>query len=303
MIEALRKQQSRSYTMEDVYNKVGISRQGHHQQIERSSKSLLSEADLVRKIKKWREKHPKMGGRIMYYSMREKGIEISLGVNKFEQIVSQNGLGAGIAKSKKPLTSDGKGRACYPNLTHGLILKGINELIVGDITYFDIKGQWHYIFTLKDVYSQHIVGLHAAASMQSKHLLTVLKACEKLRGSQVLHECIHHSDNGSQYNSNAYVKRLKTLKMRISRSQGCQENGSAEQLNHVVKNMYLNHWSIASLRQLQEACKEVQYLNNHERVIKQLGNRTPLAFEFYIKSLDREKRPIKELHDFNSEKK
>ncbi|MBK9023482.1 MAG: hypothetical protein IPL69_05790 [Saprospiraceae bacterium] len=38
-------------------------------------------------------------------------------------------------------TSDGKGKKTYPNLTNGLVLNGINQLIVGDITYYMVDGK------------------------------------------------------------------------------------------------------------------------------------------------------------------
>ena len=302
MIRSLSKLESRPYSMAQVHKMLGTSRQSYHQQAARNHKVLHKELDIVSQVKDWRLAHPKMGSRQMYYSMLEQGIALEVGVNKFEQIVSSYGLGVGVARKRGPLTSDGKGKEAYPNLTNGLIVRGINQLIVGDITYFDIKNSWHYVFTLKDVYSQYIVGLQAAETMEAKHLLSVLKACELLRGDLSLRDCIHHSDNGSQYNSSIYVKELHRLKMRISRSDNCQQNGSAEQLNHIVKNMYLSQWSIGSLRELKQACREMQYLNNHERAIKQLGNRTPVGFEMYINTLTDEQRPEKRMYDFNDYK-
>ena len=299
MIAALKRREDRAYSMERVYQMLGTSRQAIAQQGNRQDRLLSQEADVLSKVRDWRKHHPKMGSGAMYYSMVEKGILFGVGVNKFEQIVSRHGLGAGIAQRTGPYTSDGKGRCCYLNLTNGLVIKGINRLLVGDITYFDIEGKWHYIFTLKDVYSQYIVGLRAANTMQGEHVLATLKSCEPLRGSQALKGCIHHSDNGSQYNSISYIKRLNDLKMKISRAEGCQQNGSAEQLNHIVKNMYFNYWSISSLHELQQACKEFQYLNNYERAIEQLGHKTPSAFEQYINSLAAQDRPAKRLYDFS----
>ena len=294
--------ESRDYSMEQIHKMLGTSRQGYHQQAARNHKALLQEIDIVSQVKDWRLAHPKMGSRQMYHSMLGQGIELKVGINKFEQLVSNYGLGVGVARKRGPLTTDGKGKGAYSNLTNGLVIRGINQLIVGDITYFDIKSTWHYVFTLKDVYSQYIVGLQAAETMEARQLLSVLKACEELRGSQSLKGCIHHSDNGSQYNSSIYVKELHRLKMRISRSDNCQQNGSAEQLNHIVKNMYLSQWSIGSLSELKQACREMQYLNNHERAIKQLGNRTPVGYEMYINTLTDERLPEKRMYNFNDYK-
>ena len=299
MITAMKTYDNRPYSMERLYRFLGISRQWYSQHALRQYDNTAKENQIVNHVKKWRKYHPKMGSRQMYFSLTNQGIDLEVGINKFETIVSKHHLGVGTAKRFRPLTSDGKGKGNYPNLTNGLILNDINCLIVGDITYFDIKGEWFYIFTLKDVYSQYLLSLVAANTLEELHAITALEECQIIRGTNAIKGCIHHSDNGSQYNGNAYKKRLSKLEMKISRADNCQQNGSAEQLNHIIKNMYLNHWSISSLRELKQACKELQYLNNHQRVISQLEQRTPVAFENYIQILNAAQRPINKMYDFS----
>lgn len=284
--------------MERMHQFLGTSRQWYSQYTLRQSDKNTEANRIVHQVKQWRKNHPKMGSRQMYYSLVNQGVELQVGINKFENIVSKHHLGAGTAKRFRPLTSDGKGKGRYSNLTNGLIINDINCLIVGDITYFDINGKWFYIFTLKDVYSQFLLSLLAASSLEELHAIAALEECENIRGSMALKGCIHHSDNGSQYNGNAYKTRLSKLGMQISRADNCQQNGSAEQLNHIVKNMYLNQWSIGSLRELKQACKEVQYLNNHQRVILQLEQRTPADFEKHIQAVTADQRLKKKMYDF-----
>ena len=298
MITTLKTYDNRPYSMESLYRFLGTSRQWHSQYGSRQWDKIAEENRIVSVVKQWRKSHPKMGSRQMYYSLANQGEELQVGINKFENIVSKYDLGAGTAKRFRPLTSDGKGKDHYTNLTNGLIINDINCLIVGDITYFDIKGKWFYIFTLKDVYSQFLLSLKAASTLEGLHAVAALQECENIRGSKYLKGCIHHSDNGSQYNGNAYKLRLSKLEMKISRADNCQQNGSAEQLNHIVKNMYLNQWSIGSLRELKQACKELQYLNNYQRVIKQLKQRTPVDFEKYIRTLTADQRLKKKMYDF-----
>ena len=303
MITAIKAYHNRSFSMENLYRFSGGSRQWLSQYGTRQRNMAMLENIIIPIVKQWRKIHPKMGSRQMYHSLINQGIDLQVGVNKFERIVSKYGLGAGTAKRFRPHTSDGKGKEAFSNLTNGLVINNLNRLIVGDITYFDIRGEWFYIFTLKDVYSQYLLSLTAAGSLEEQHAITALKECQRNRGSQALKGCIHHSDNGSQYNGKAYKKLLSSLEMYISRAENCKQNGSAEQLNHIIKNMYLNHWSIRSLQELKEACRELKFLNNHQRVIKQLGQRTPVDFEKHIKSLSANQRPQKTMYDFNSETK
>lgn len=285
--------------MEQLYELLNTSRQWYHQKLNRLDRTKVRELPIVELIKNWRKRHPQMSSRIMFYSLKCQGHDLSIGVNKFEKIVIKYGLGCGRIYSRKPKTSDGLGREHYPNLTNGLIINDICKLMVGDITYFDINGKWHYIFTIKDVYSQLILSLVASRTLESKYVLMNIKDCIKQRGIALLIACILHSDNGSQYNSKLVKSKLGQLKIQISRAKNCHENGSAEQLNHIIKNMYLEHWSITTFEELKQACTELKYINNHERAIKQLGNLTPVAFEKYLKTIEPNQRPKKQMHDFD----
>ena len=289
---------ARPYSMESVFKMINKSRQQYHQALKRKSLSKQFEIQLLGIVKEFRKTHPKMGSRTLYYSLIESGVSLNIGVNKFERFMVEQNLTMGLSSRYGPKTSDGKGRNGYPNLTNGLTLTNVNQLIVGDITYFLLEGEWNYLFTLKDVYSQFILSLIPSRSLEALVALKALKTCEKIRGSQSLINTIHHTDNGSQYESTLYVKHLSKLKMQISRAENCQQNGSSEQLNHIIKNMYLKHWTISNFKQLEEACKELQFINNHKRAIKQLGNIPPFKFEKEIQNIPIEQRNKKILHDF-----
>lgn len=285
--------------MESVYRVLGKSRQQFYQQLQRDAKRKQSEAIIIDQVKDWRVHHTKMGSRTLYYSMKEAGITLGIGVTRFEQLLMRYGFTVPKIRRFVPKTSDGKGKRAYPNLTNGLMLTNINELIVGDITYFWVESKWHYIFTLKDVYSQHILSLNPSRTLEASNAVCSLLEAARIRGEPNLRGAIHHSDNGSQYESDDYKELISRLRISISRAEDCKQNGSAEQLNHIAKNMYLNQWSIKNFYELKQACKEVQYLSNHQRAIKQLGYKTPIGFEKYIRSLPDKSRPRKTLFDFN----
>jgi len=234
----------------------------------------------------------------MYHSLKASGIEILIGINKFEKLLAANNLTVNKIGKYGPKTSDGKGKREYPNLANNLIINGINQLIVGDITYYWVEDKWHFIFTLKDVYSQRILSLHPSKQMQAKDGVICLFECEKLRGKRRLKNAIHHTDNGSQYESAIYKHELQRLKLKISRAEKCQQNGSAEQLNYIIKNMYLDKWNIRTFRELVQACKELKYINNHQRAIKQLRYLTPIDYEKEIQNIPSNKRLNKQMHDF-----
>lgn len=82
----------------------------------------------------------------------------NLGVNKFERILSNNGLSV-VIKRKRIVTTTWIYEKSDQNLLNGLMLNDINQVIAGDITYLILKHKTFYVFTLKDRYSKGIVGL------------------------------------------------------------------------------------------------------------------------------------------------
>jgi putative transposase len=284
--------------MESVFREIGYSRQGLLQYQTKQEFNEHLKSDIVELVTNLRVGHPRMGSRVIYYTLRNKGVELGIGVTKFEQMVSQLKLTVPRVKTSYPKTSDGKGKKDYPNLLNGLIVNDISKVFVGDITYYKVDGKWHYIFTLKDIYSQRFLGLYPAKSLEAINAVHCLKQAIKQRGSSCLEGCIHHTDNGSQYEANIYMKKLEKLKMIVSRAENCLENGSAEQLNNIIKNMYLIPWGITTFSGLQAACKKIMRLNNVERSIKQLGGLSPQMFEESLKSIPLDQRRTKELYDF-----
>src|SRR5690606_26091355 len=200
------------------------------------------------------------------------GLDLGIGVNKFEHLVSDLGMTVGRVRTRKPKTSDGMGKKDYPNLSNGLIINDINQLFVADITYYEVDQKWHYIFRLKDVYSQREIETIASKNLKAENAVACLDGALLLRGAEALKNCIHHSDNGSQYEADIFKNKLLTLEMKISRAENCQQNGSSEQSHHICKNMYLDPWGITTFKELIVAVERFKYLNNFERPIKQLGN-------------------------------
>lgn len=289
----------RPYSNEYLYSALGISRQSLWSSDKRSSASSANVSLVKELVLKLREHHPGMGSREMYHSLKNKGTPPPFGINKFEDTVSALGLCAGRPKTKKPMGSDGKGKKDYPNLASGLVLVDINKLLVGDITYISIGRKWHYIFTLKDVYSQFILALVPSPNMKAANVLSCIGEAVKARGKKALRGAIFHTDNGSQYEAGEVLALLEHLHVVVSRAKDCQQNGSAEQLNNLVKNQYLEHWSPRSFQDLEKACRKVTRLHNHERAIPQLGNISPVEFERRLASIPLDQRPIKKMHEFN----
>ena len=289
----------RGFSMEALFEVADITRQAIWKDTKRSCQVKEEEERIIEQVIEFRKKHPKMGSRVLFHSMQNSLGSLEIGINKFEKLLTREGLAIKRKKSWIPKTSDGKGRKDYSNLSNGLILNDINQLFVSDITYYKISNTFYYIFTIKDVYSQRMLEILPCETLEAKNLIKCIQNVVKLRGTNNLENCIFHSDNGSQYDSNEVTVLLsKTLKMQISRSRCCQENGSSEQSHHIVKNMYLENKNITSFASLVKECKDVKHLINDERTVQQLKYLTPIAFENSLTQINLNERKKKQLYDF-----
>lgn len=291
----------RGFSMETLYKVAGISRQAIWKDAVKSRHISIEENQVINEVKYFRRRHPKMGSRVLFHSIKNTRGSLKIGINKFESLLSRKRLTIKRYKSWIPKTSDGKGKKDYPNLTNGLILNDINQLLVSDITYFRIRKTFYYIFTIKDVYSQRMLEILPANTLEAKHLISCIQNAVKLRGKSNLSQCIFHSDNGSQYDSILVTRLLsEKLKMQISRAQSCQENGSSEQSHHIVKNMYLESLQISSFEQLCKECKRIKFLINNERAVEQLRYLSPILFENSLTTIHLDSRLRKVLYDFKT---
>ena len=289
----------RKYSMESLYQHIGKTRQSVYNANLRFSEKQHIENSLLTLARHWRDSHPQMGSRVLYHTLKNKGVDMPIGINAFENLLSRNGLQAQRIKRFIPLTSDGKGKSNYPNLTNGLVLNNICQLIVADITYFWLCDKWAHLFVVKDVYSQRLLGLYPSWDMKAESAIKALHQALSTQQKERFLNCIHHSDNGSQYHSKLYRKILDNHQIKISRAKSCEENGSCEQMNHMIKNMYLRHYAPHNMEALLKACKKVKHLLNKERGVAQLGYKTVEEFELKISKMNPNQRPKKELYDFN----
>ena len=120
-----------------------------------------------------------------------------------------------------------------------------NQVWVGDITYVRLKGQFVYVSVLMDVFTRMVRGWQV-----SRHLTEPL-TLEPLQQAltQNVPE-IHHSDQGVQYLSRAYISTLISHGIDISLAHRGRpwDNGYAERLIRTLKEEEctaignLDHW-------------------------------------------------------------
>lgn len=150
-----------------------------------------------------------------------------------------------------------------------------NQLYVSDITYLPTRQGTVYLSLVTDAFSRKIVGAHVHSSLQTTGCLAALAQAVRQAGA-VATGCIHHSDRGSQYCSDAYQLALQAAQLRCSMTDGydCYQNALAERVNGILKDEFLFILP-DDLAQARLLVQQAVHLYNEERPHLSLHYLTP----------------------------
>jgi len=265
--------------MERFYRREGITRQGYSQAMVRQKEHSKMLAYIKQEVDNYRlVKDRRAGSRSLFHNLEIKEI-CNIGVNKFERLMSQQGWALAPYKTRLVTTKSCSRSREYDNLTKGLTINAINQLVVGDITYVYVSNQLYFLFLLTDVYSARITGWNFGTRMRAIEAHKAFFRWMDLRGIKNLKNCVHHTDGGRQYFSNLYLNVLLDNEIQVSVADNCLENGFAEQRNGLIKNHFLPTVQDGNPRDLPKKMDEILYIYNNERKQEALGWLSPSEFE------------------------
>ena len=132
---------------------------------------------------------------------------VSVGEGVVRRILRSDNLLA-VRKRKFVVTTDSKHPfKIYSNLAQYVKVETVNQLWVADMTYIRLGREFVYLAVVLDVFSRKVVGWSLGRSLHSTLPLAALDQALLSRKPQG--GLVHHSDRGSQYASDDYVKRLE----------------------------------------------------------------------------------------------
>lgn len=262
--------------MSTLYEITSIKKQSFFQMKKRREERLDEAEQIIFLANKIRADHPCMSAREIYFKVKPK----SMGRDKFEAFCFEHGYRVKKIKNFR-VTTNSSGVVRFPNLIRDLEVTGVNQVLVSDITYYEMNGRFYYITLIMDLFNREIVGFSASKSLRTADTtLPALVQVKKARGKTALEKAIIHSDGGGQYYSDEFKKLTKDLKMSNSMTQeSVLENSHAERLNGTIKNSYLYPYAPETFEGLQKELKRAVYMYNNGKPHKALNRMSPVQFK------------------------
>jgi putative transposase len=258
---------------------AGVSRAGYYRNWSACEprQEETSVRDMVQRVA-LAEKH--YGYRRIAVELRRAGFAVNH--KRVLRLMREDNLLCLRRRAFVPATTDSNhGWRVVPNLTHGIVLTGLDQLWVADITYIRMLEEFAYLAVVLDAFSRRVIGwaleMHLQASLAIAALTMALAARRPAPGS-----LIHHSDRGVQYACGDYAAILAAYDIRPSMSRiGCPyDNAKAESFMKTLKQEEVDgraYRDVAHARSAMGTFFEDVY--NHHRLHSALAYRPPAEFE------------------------
>jgi transposase InsO family protein len=263
---------------------AGVSRAGYYRHW--AASAPRQEETFVRDgVQRVALANQKYGYRRVAWQMRREGIVVNH--KRVLRLMREDNLLCLRRRAFVPATTDSQhGWRVVPNLARDMVLTGIDQLWVADITYIRLLEEFAFLAIVLDAFSRRVVGWalepHLQASLATAALDMALTARRPARGS-----LIHHSDRGVQYACNDYTALLEAhdIQASMSRIGNPYDNAKAESFMKTLKSEQLDGRPYRDVDQARHAIGSfIEDIYNCQRLHSALGYRPPVEFEANLPS-------------------
>lgn len=209
--------------------------------------------------------------------MREHLVKKGHQINpkRVRRLLRKMGLEAIYARPR--LSAPAPGHRIYPYLLRGLPVIRPNQVWGTDITYVRMRSGFAYLVAIMDWFSRYVLSWELSVTMDVSFCVTALEWALKEAKPEIF-----NSDQGAQFTSDQFTKRLLAQKVEISMDgRGrAMDNIFVERLWRTVKyeEIYLKDYE--SAQEAVENLRRFFLFYNRERIHQSLGYQTPAEVYF-----------------------
>lgn len=241
-------------TKSEVAKELGISRSSLYYQ----HKKPIEDMDVKSQIESVLTNHPAYGHKRIAW-------ELKLNHKRILRVMKKFNIKPYKRRAKKPWKKDdeGKPETRYPNLIKEISPINLiqNQIWVSDFTYIKYKGRFLYLATIMDLWDREIVGVNLSRFHNKELVLGAFEdAVSKSDKPNIL-----HSDQGTEYDSEQYLKLVEKFGITISMSaKGSPwQNGYQESFysNFKLELGDVNRFETVG-ELIEEIYKQIAYYNN-----------------------------------------